>query len=156
MPDFKRNNRFSGHGARKPYDRGGGSRAPYRGAPSDREMFDTTCANCGTMTKVPFRPNGTKPVYCRDCFKPENDRAPQRFEKREFGPARSFAPQRESGPGMGEVKRELERMNATLDKIASMLEKTGRDAALTKELAPYHAPAAKDKKPAKKGKAKKA
>jgi len=33
-----------------------------------REMFSATCASCGREAQVPFRPNGTKPVYCSDCF----------------------------------------------------------------------------------------
>jgi CxxC-x17-CxxC domain-containing protein len=33
-----------------------------------REMHDVTCSACGVATQVPFKPNGQKPVYCRDCF----------------------------------------------------------------------------------------
>jgi CxxC-x17-CxxC domain-containing protein len=42
-------------------DRGGYSRGP-------RQMYPTTCAQCGKQTEVPFQPRGNKPVYCRDCF----------------------------------------------------------------------------------------
>ncbi|MCA9789503.1 MAG: zinc-ribbon domain containing protein [Cyanobacteria bacterium HKST-UBA06] len=40
---------------------GGGSRGP-------RELYDAVCAACGCQTQVPFRPDGVKPVYCRDCY----------------------------------------------------------------------------------------
>lgn len=33
------------------------------------ELFSATCANCGKLCEVPFRPTGSKPVFCRDCFK---------------------------------------------------------------------------------------
>jgi len=33
-----------------------------------REMFDAVCAACGAPTRVPFRPTGARPGYCRDCF----------------------------------------------------------------------------------------
>ncbi|MFZ5943284.1 MAG: zinc-ribbon domain containing protein [Bacillota bacterium] len=33
-----------------------------------RQMFAATCSSCGVETQVPFKPNGSKPVYCRDCF----------------------------------------------------------------------------------------
>ena len=33
-----------------------------------RELFDAVCSYCGAETKVPFRPSGDKPVYCRTCF----------------------------------------------------------------------------------------
>lgn len=34
-----------------------------------RPMFDVTCDGCGANAQVPFEPSGSKPVYCRDCFK---------------------------------------------------------------------------------------
>ena len=41
----------------------------------DRQMHTVTCADCGQETKVPFKPSGDRPVYCRDCFaKRRNDR----------------------------------------------------------------------------------
>jgi CxxC-x17-CxxC domain-containing protein len=30
--------------------------------------FPVTCDECGCETTVPFKPTGTKPVLCRDCF----------------------------------------------------------------------------------------
>jgi CxxC-x17-CxxC domain-containing protein len=33
-----------------------------------RQMFPTTCAQCGKKTEVPFQPRGDRPVYCRDCY----------------------------------------------------------------------------------------
>lgn len=35
---------------------------------SNREMFTTTCANCGKEAKVPFEPREGRPVYCSECF----------------------------------------------------------------------------------------
>lgn len=58
-------------------ERGGGSRGGYNGGGGynsgnynrpQRQMFDTVCSGCGVNTQVPFEPNGSKPVYCRDCF----------------------------------------------------------------------------------------
>ena len=37
------------------------------GAP--RQMFPTTCAECGKSTEVPFQPRGDRPVYCSDCYR---------------------------------------------------------------------------------------
>lgn len=41
----------------------------------DRPMFDATCAECGTETKVPFEPRGDRPVYCDKCYR---EKRPQR------------------------------------------------------------------------------
>ncbi len=46
--------------------RSGGFGGGYSSGP--REMFSATCSSCGREAQVPFRPNGSKPVYCSDCF----------------------------------------------------------------------------------------
>jgi CxxC-x17-CxxC domain-containing protein len=33
-----------------------------------RQFFPATCAQCGKNTQVPFRPRGSKPIYCSDCY----------------------------------------------------------------------------------------
>ncbi len=33
-----------------------------------RELFETTCAKCGKVAKVPFQPTSDRPVYCSECF----------------------------------------------------------------------------------------
>ncbi len=54
-----------------------------RGTP---ELYTTTCSNCNRNTTVPFKPTGTKPVYCRECYKklkPQDGSTPvSRFPKR--------------------------------------------------------------------------
>ncbi|MFC1787090.1 CxxC-x17-CxxC domain-containing protein [Halobacteriota archaeon] len=41
---------------------------PRRFDRAPREMHTVTCADCGTETEVPFKPDGTRPVYCRECY----------------------------------------------------------------------------------------
>lgn len=44
----------------------------------DREMFPAVCSDCGKDCEVPFRPTGSKPVLCSDCFgKSNGDRRPR-------------------------------------------------------------------------------
>ncbi len=53
-------------------NRGYGNRSRgFRRAP--REMFDVVCSACGAKTKVPFKPKGDRPVYCRDCYLKKRD-----------------------------------------------------------------------------------
>lgn len=161
MAEFKKNNRFT-HSARKPFS--GGSRPPFRGGTGggrdfggDREMFDAECANCHTKTQVPFRPNGQKPVFCRDCFKPEGAGAPQRFPNRDAGPRREFSPRpAQSDSGMADVKRQLQTMNTTLERMVALLEKNERSAVLSEEMQKYREPKEVTKKPKAKVVAKKA
>lgn len=60
--DAAKQNRGGGGGSRY----GGGGGGGYGRPP--RQLYDAVCASCGIQTQVPFQPNGTKPVYCRDCF----------------------------------------------------------------------------------------
>jgi CxxC-x17-CxxC domain-containing protein len=46
---------------------GGGGGGGYSSEP--RQMYPATCAQCGKETQVPFQPRGTRPVYCRDCYR---------------------------------------------------------------------------------------
>jgi CxxC-x17-CxxC domain-containing protein len=51
---------------------GGGGGGGYGGggySSEPRQMYPATCANCGVETEVPFQPRGTRPVYCRDCYR---------------------------------------------------------------------------------------
>lgn len=60
-----------GGGGRGGYGGGGGGRGGYGGGGYDRpprQMYDAVCSACGINTQVPFQPNGSKPVYCRDCY----------------------------------------------------------------------------------------
>lgn len=62
---FDRGNRSGGNrfGGRDRFDnnRGFERRAP--------QMHDATCSKCGKACQVPFRPTGSKPVFCNDCFR---------------------------------------------------------------------------------------
>ena len=33
-----------------------------------RELFTTTCAQCGKEAKVPFQPSNDRPVDCSECY----------------------------------------------------------------------------------------
>jgi len=88
-----------------------------------REMFKTDCAKCGNVCEVPFRPNGTKPVYCNNCFvkdAPSNDRGP----RREFSPRPSFnaapvAPRHDQA--FNDLKAELRVVNQNLEKLIALM-----------------------------------
>ena len=33
-----------------------------------REMHDAVCAECGQKCQVPFKPDSSRPIYCRECY----------------------------------------------------------------------------------------
>ncbi len=91
----------------------GGGFGGGRGGFQDRPMFDATCVECGNDCKVPFRPNGSKPVYCSNCFR--KDGAPQ-------GDMAPRAPRESGSSDRGGMERELKAMAAKIDRILSILE----------------------------------
>jgi CxxC-x17-CxxC domain-containing protein len=58
-PDFHRE---GDGGAPPPGDR------PPRPHSRSKEMHTVACATCGKETEVPFKPDPSRPVYCRDCY----------------------------------------------------------------------------------------
>jgi CxxC-x17-CxxC domain-containing protein len=128
--DDNRGGGFSRGGFNRGGDRGGfrggrssfgGNRGGFGGGRDDRgprEMFKTTCSNCGKDCEVPFRPTNGKPVYCSDCFEKMSHSAPYNEASRDRGNDRSeFRPQ----PVVSN-NSQLEALNAKLDKIISLLE----------------------------------
>jgi len=61
--------------------------------PEDRTYTLVTCADCKKECEVPFKPNGGRPTYCRECFLKHkkdspystnrNDKRPKSFKKKE-------------------------------------------------------------------------
>lgn len=122
---FKSNNDdFGGRpkfGGGKKFGGGGKFGAPRDGGAVRHqrpiELFSAICAECKKPCQVPFRPNGEKPVYCRDCFNKQgyvpgrnsngadgprpdfrrNDFAPS-APHREHQPQSNFQPQAQSHP----------------------------------------------------------
>jgi CxxC-x17-CxxC domain-containing protein len=79
------------------------------GEPTER--FQATCASCHTACEVPFKPNGKKPVYCRDCFKGKED-APA------TGRAHASSP--------SDMTRQFDMLNFKLDRLIKAVEGRSR------------------------------
>ncbi|MEO5927347.1 MAG: CxxC-x17-CxxC domain-containing protein [Patescibacteria group bacterium] len=124
----------SGHSGGKKFGekKFGGSRPSFgdRGArPSfkrdsfsgDRpESFDAVCATCGKDCRVPFRPNGRKPVYCSNCFNREDGDKPSFRDRSERSESRESRPS--SGGGDNHrVEEQLRTINLKLDTIMKLL-----------------------------------
>lgn len=51
---------------------------------SDREvtMYDAVCDDCGKDCQVPFKPSGSKPIYCSRCFEKYDDGGSDRGDRK--------------------------------------------------------------------------
>lgn len=143
MAEFKKNNRFSGGGSRRPFTGNRPSSGPRDFA--QKEMFDAECNKCHDRCQVPFRPNGKKPVYCAKCFTPTDDRGGRddRSARPSYGPSRDFGSSRPSmtTPSEGVADRQIqlltkqiETMNVTIEKLVVAVDTFNRATALTKEI----------------------
>jgi CxxC-x17-CxxC domain-containing protein len=112
---------------------------------SDRpEMHRAICDQCGKECEVPFRPNGSKPIYCSQCFETKNggsDRGGDRTTVRRFdrdgssrpsgrdfnrSDSRSFGNNNFGGREEGVLKiasnnEEMAALNRKLDQIIELL-----------------------------------
>lgn len=134
---------FSRGGSSRPSfgDRGGDRRQDSRGFDAPKELYKTSCAKCQNACEVPFRPNGMKPVYCKDCFVRDDERAPRdSFQKKSFGndrpsysndraPSRSVAPVEDYR--IGAILKELQAVHAKVDALSARLENTAYSAILS-------------------------
>lgn len=48
----------------------------------ERQMFKTTCSDCGKETEVPFEPEEGREIYCKECYQ---KRRPRRRSFGRFG-----------------------------------------------------------------------
>ncbi|HME86896.1 MAG TPA: CxxC-x17-CxxC domain-containing protein [Candidatus Nanoarchaeia archaeon] len=68
------------------------------------QFYEATCDRCGKQCDLPFKPTGSKPVYCRDCFNKGEE-----------------APSRSSGPASRPGNDQFDQINRKLDKIMKAL-----------------------------------
>lgn len=133
MGDYKKqgglgggNNRSGGDWKKKDFGRGGfgGGRPDFKKFGGrdggSAQMFIATCSECRKQCEVPFRPNGTKPVYCNDCFGNKRDDSPREYQKREFTPAFSVKPEA-NDRRLDDLKRQLDAVHVKLDKLMDMV-----------------------------------
>ena len=108
---FGGNDRSGGRDFDRRDSRGGGrsfdrrdSRGGGRDFGGERRMYSAVCEACGDSCEVPFKPTGEKPVYCSSCFAGE---------------------EKTSSPKKPSVSAEaIEQLNAKLDKIITLLQRT--------------------------------
>ena len=126
MRNFNRgNNRFGGGRDFNNRRSFGGGRDFDRRDSSDRfSMHKATCSNCGIECEVPFRPTGSKPVFCNKCFENNRNSEPRRFENRNPNEKYNNYSENRSEKGNGntdQYKKQFESLNWKLDKILKIL-----------------------------------
>ena len=101
----------------------------YRSARSGSEVFqkfDAVCSNCGKKCQVPFRPDGEKPVYCKDCF--DMPRKAMTGKKKfstssatSFNAPASAGSSVAGGKSIADLTRQIAAMNTKIDTMLKIL-----------------------------------
>ncbi|MDP2585853.1 MAG: hypothetical protein Q8P29_03160 [Candidatus Levybacteria bacterium] len=121
-------------------------RRDFGGRGGDRPMHQAICSKCNKECEVPFKPTGSRPVFCKDCFQSNKASGPIRFDSNY--PRHSNFEDRGSPinkPAQPQYKEQFESLNIKLDKILRILEPK-----IAAAVVPSETPAPKVKKTAKK------
>jgi CxxC-x17-CxxC domain-containing protein len=86
------------------------------------QLHDAVCASCGNRCEVPFKPNGRKPIFCRECFKKEDDSQGERsnsagYGRQKFAEKRMYAAAPAPRQNNAELEKRMDDMNIKLDRI---------------------------------------
>ncbi|KKQ29710.1 MAG: hypothetical protein US43_C0004G0054 [Candidatus Levybacteria bacterium GW2011_GWA1_37_16] len=101
----------------------GGRNFGRRDFGGDRPMHQAICGKCNKECEVPFKPTGSRPVFCKDCFQNKRASGPMRFDNNY--PRHSSLEDRGSSINRSaqlQYKEQFEALNAKLDKILRILE----------------------------------
>ncbi|NCB20686.1 MAG: hypothetical protein EOM88_02065 [Clostridia bacterium] len=123
MKNFDRGNKrnFGGSSSFEKRDFGGS-----RGFSERKEMFPAVCSECGNRCEVPFRPSGSKPVFCSECFRGHDTPAPRGGRNHSFSDQPRKFQDRSVSTGLvpamkDNVEERLTAIHNKLDKIADIL-----------------------------------
>jgi CxxC-x17-CxxC domain-containing protein len=74
------------------------------GSSHQAELYEALCAKCGKWTHVVFKPDGVRPVYCKNCLKEEKEKK---------NPERPLPPQEKTNEKVGVSLKEAFNNNPT-------------------------------------------
>jgi CxxC-x17-CxxC domain-containing protein len=86
-------------------------------------MYPAVCDECGRDCQVPFEPDGSKPIYCSNCFEKNQRGFEQRrpsFDRQPFDGGRKS----DSGQSQNQTNDLLVSINSKLGKILDLLNST--------------------------------
>jgi len=108
---------YGGGGGRRDF----GGRGDNRGGRGDRIMYPAVCDKCGQDCQVPFRPDGSKPIYCSNCFEKKQGGFGQKRDS--YGGERRQFSDRSSGQGQNLNNEVLASINSKLAQILELMRK---------------------------------
>lgn len=131
---FGGNDRGGSRGNDRGGDRGGFGGGNRGGERREVELFKTVCTTCGKPCEVPFKPDGSKPVLCRDCFANKSDdrggsQTRDRFsnDRPARAPERKFdapSPERGPSPDFKALTQQIKTLESKMHEVLELLRET--------------------------------
>ena len=132
MKDFRRpsgqgRDRDGGHGFGGGYNKYSSNRDSGERGERREVLHRAVCSECNNTCEVPFRPNGSKPVYCKDCFGKKKGAYPNNNEKPAFTPraehTQTSRPQTQAPDGrIDKLVSQMDSLHSKLERIIKMIE----------------------------------
>jgi CxxC-x17-CxxC domain-containing protein len=91
-----------------------------RDASRPLEMHQATCVSCKKFCEVPFKPNGKKPVFCRDCFSKQDPEPARAHAKHQAYPERTVV-HTSIAPRQDDLRSQIEALTAKVDTLTRMV-----------------------------------
>jgi CxxC-x17-CxxC domain-containing protein len=95
---------------------------PKDRAPRETKSYPATCSNCGIACDVPFRPDGVKPVLCRDCYSKKGPATNMTTSRDRFTPTEQRGHQPAPVAPTGEIALITKQLVALEAKVNQILE----------------------------------
>jgi CxxC-x17-CxxC domain-containing protein len=89
------------------------------------QKFDAVCSACGKACQVPFRPNGKKPVYCKDCFDSPRHDVPMGGKSFPSSRSSELGSASTGGKSIADLTRQIAAMNAKIDTMLEIIQGEG-------------------------------
>lgn len=76
----------------KNFDRGKRGGRRFGGDNSQRHsIHKAVCSECGNNCEVPFKPTGSKPIFCDDCFRGKRGAMSNSFGRKDFNEKKMYS-----------------------------------------------------------------
>jgi CxxC-x17-CxxC domain-containing protein len=89
------------------------------------EMHQATCVACHKFCEVPFKPNGKKPVFCRDCFATQESGATTRQYASKPAYAERTVVRSSIVPRQDDLRSEVQALTIKIDTLTRMVAALG-------------------------------
>ncbi len=82
------------------------TRENIKGEPLQEQLYDAECSICSKKTKVPFEPDGTRPIYCKNCRRKLKKKKEQKEEEKKEKKEGSSSVKTEKDPSTESEEKE--------------------------------------------------